>query len=320
MSADTKRKAPAFQFYADDFLAGTADMSAEEVGGYIRLLCHQWTKGGIPNDEERAGRMAGLMGSPSIRYVLAKFSPCDDGMLRNARLEQVRQDQADYKAKQATSGKVGAQKRWSKYQNDGDPNRVAIATPMATPMAKQWPEHSSPSPTPTPEIQSEIQSPLTPQWGMGLESLKQATVKQSLTDAPSIELESFKLRIGSWFKRRPNTTWSEKEMKALKAVSAYKTPEDELNALEAYYNSSSSYLRRDIITLLNNWNTEIDRAKQPPTQNTLNHGPQSDPIARRNALLGDDVAQQQAEAARISRERYLAEQQRFEATGLTPFD
>jgi hypothetical protein len=56
------------------------------------------------------------------------------------------------------------------------------------------------------------------------------------------------------------------------------------------------------------------------TQNTPTHGPQSDPIARRNALLGDDVAQQQAEAARISRERYIAEQQRFEATGLTPFD
>jgi hypothetical protein len=150
--------------------------------------------------------------------------------------------------------------------------------------------------------------------------MKQASPEQCLSNAPSMDLESFKLRIGSWFKRRPNTTWSEKEMKALKAVSAYKTPEDELNALEAYYNSSSSYLRRDIITLLNNWNTEIDRAKQPPTQNTPNHGPQSDPIARRNALLGDDVAQQQAEAARISRERYIAEQQRFEATGLTPFD
>ena len=158
-----KRRAPAFQFYADDFLAGTSDMSAEEVGGYIRLLCHQWTKGGIPNDEERAGRMAGLMGSPSIRYVLAKFSPCDDGMLRNARLEQVRQDQADYKAKQATSGKAGAEKRWSKCQKDGDPNGEPIATPMATPMAGRWPEDSSPSPTPTPEIQTKIQSPLTPQ-------------------------------------------------------------------------------------------------------------------------------------------------------------
>ena len=158
---EKKRKAPAFQFYADDFLAGTADMSAEEVGGYIRLLCHQWTKGGIPNDEERAGRMAGLIGSQSIRYILAKFSLSDDGMLRNARLEQVRQGQADYKAKQAVSGKAGAEKRWKKCQNDSDPNCELIATPMA----ERWPEDSSPSPTPTPEIQTKIQSPLTPQAG-----------------------------------------------------------------------------------------------------------------------------------------------------------
>jgi len=108
MSEETKRKAPAFQFYADDFLAGTSDMSAEEVGGYIRLLCHQWTKGGIPNDPDRAGRMATLLGSPSLGYVLAKFSLCEDGMLRNERLEQVRADQEAYKAKQATAGRNGA--------------------------------------------------------------------------------------------------------------------------------------------------------------------------------------------------------------------
>ena len=93
MNEDKKtRKAPAFQFYADDFLAGTADMSAEEVGGYIRLLCHQWSKGGIPSDEDRSARIAGLMGSPSIRYVLAKFTLCDGDMLKNVRLEQIRQD------------------------------------------------------------------------------------------------------------------------------------------------------------------------------------------------------------------------------------
>ena len=144
------RKAPAFQFYADDFLAGTADMAAEEVGGYIRLLCHQWSKGGIPSDEERSARIAGLIGSPSIRYVLAKFTLCDGDMLKNARLEQIRQEQADYKSKQASSGKTGAQKRWDKVKSDGNPNGVAIATPMATPMANGWQSDSSPSPTPTP--------------------------------------------------------------------------------------------------------------------------------------------------------------------------
>jgi hypothetical protein len=107
--------------------------------------------------------MAGLMGSPSVGYVLAKFSPCEDGMLRNARMERVRDEQAAFKARQSTSGKSGAQKRWSKCQNDGDPNGdpngVAIATPMATPMANGWPEHSSPSPSPTPNNKEESIAP-----------------------------------------------------------------------------------------------------------------------------------------------------------------
>jgi uncharacterized protein YdaU (DUF1376 family) len=168
MNEDKKtRKAPAFQFYADDFLAGTSDMSAEEVGGYIRLLCHQWTKGGIPNDPDRAGRMATLLGSPSLGYVLAKFSLCDDGMLRNERLEQVRAEQEAYKLRQASSGRNGAEKRWSKWQKDGDPNGdpngVAIATPMATPMAKRWPEDSSPSPTPNKKDTAAPKSP----WDVG---------------------------------------------------------------------------------------------------------------------------------------------------------
>jgi hypothetical protein len=242
--------------------------------------------------------MAGLIGSPSIRYILAKFSLSDDGMLRNARLEQVRQGQADYKAKQAVSGKAGAEKRWKKCQNDSDPN----GEPIATPMAERWPEDSSPSPSPspTPEIQTKIQPPFTPQGGK--------------------EVEEIKTRIGSWFSRRASTIWSDKETKALKAVIALQTPPEDIDALEIRYKSGNQYLRRDIITLLNNWNTEIDRAKQPTAQLSLTHGQPSDAIARRNSLLGDDVAEQQAEAARISRAKDEAAMRRFEATGLTPWD
>ena len=239
MSEESKRKAPAFQFYADDFLAGTSDMSAEEVGGYIRLLCHQWTKGGIPNDPDRAGRMATLLGSPSLGYVLAKFSLCDDGMLRNERLEQVRADQDAYKAKQATAGRNGALKRWSKWPDDGDPNSdpngLAIATPMATPMARAWPEDSSPSPTP-----------------------KEDTKKEK---ALSPELESFRLRVGAMVRRRHDTRWSSKEIKALKEVFELNTPEDDILLVEARYKSKDPYLRRDAMALLNNWNGEVDKVR-----------------------------------------------------------
>ena len=239
MSEESKRKAPAFQFYADDFLAGTSEMSAEEVGGYIRLLCHQWTKGGIPNDPDRVARIAGLMGSPCVGYVMAKFRLSDGHTLKNERLEKVREEQNAFKARQSAAGTNGAAKRWNKCPDDGDPNGVAMATPMATPMAGAWPEHSSPSPSP---------SPLN------------TDTKKAPRDLPP-ELEAFRLRVGALIRRRPTTQWSTKEIKALKEIFDFNTPEEDLVALEARYQSDDKYLRRELMTLLNNWNGEIDKVR-----------------------------------------------------------
>ena len=44
-------KAPAFQFYAQDFLTGVMDLTMEERGIYITLLARQWAvfnEKGIP--------------------------------------------------------------------------------------------------------------------------------------------------------------------------------------------------------------------------------------------------------------------------------
>ena len=248
MSEDLKRKAPAFLFYADDFLAGTSDMSAEEVGGYIRLLCHQWTKGSIPNDHERVARMAGLMGSPCVGYVLAKFRLCDGHTLKNERLEKVRAEHQAFKARQSTAGANGAAKRWGKCPDDGDPNGVAIATPMAAPwpehsqaiagpMATQWPEDSSPSPSPTPKEDTKKEKALSP------------------------DLEAFRLRVGAMLRRRPSTKWSTSEIKKLKEVFELNTPEEDLVRLEQRYKSNDPYLSRELETLLNHWNGEIDKTQ-----------------------------------------------------------
>ena len=52
MSDDAhKKRAPAFQMYADDFLGGTITMNNEEKGAYITLLCLQWTKGSVTRHE-----------------------------------------------------------------------------------------------------------------------------------------------------------------------------------------------------------------------------------------------------------------------------
>lgn len=74
--------------------------------------------------------------------------------------------------------------------------------------------------------------------------------------------ESFRLRIGSWFNRRPSTEWSAKELKAL--ASLPETSDEEMEALEQRYLSTdrdtAKYRRQEILTLLNNWGGEVIRA------------------------------------------------------------
>ena len=47
-------KSPAFQFYPADFLSDSKVilMSNEEVGCYIKLICHGWLEGSIPSNIE----------------------------------------------------------------------------------------------------------------------------------------------------------------------------------------------------------------------------------------------------------------------------
>ena len=62
-------------------------------------------------------------------------------------------------------------------------------------------------------------------------------------------------------RRRPTTQWSTKEIKALKEIFDFNTPEEDLVALEARYQSNDPYLRRELMTLLNNWNGEVDKVR-----------------------------------------------------------
>jgi hypothetical protein len=133
-----KTKAPAFQFYPDDFVGGVADMTQAEVGAYILLLCSQWGRGSIPTDLQRAALIAK---GPVTRHVMDKFP---DG--KNRRLENVRDNLEQYRTAQSANGAKGASKRW---------HSGAMATPSPThsdttvsPMAR----NSSPSPSPTPTL------------------------------------------------------------------------------------------------------------------------------------------------------------------------
>lgn len=151
MKEKTKRKAPAFQFYADDFLSGTLEMSQSDVGAYIRLLCHQWSRGSIPVETEKQQRLAG--GSFSVD-VLSKFQESENGQLKNIRLEEEREKQRLYRELQSRKGQESAKKRLG-FNNGSTAvqptvNRGSISVPTETQPDTQpngQPKLNSPSPS-----------------------------------------------------------------------------------------------------------------------------------------------------------------------------
>jgi hypothetical protein len=146
MSSQPKRKAPAFQLYADDFLAGTMDMTQQEVGAYIRLLCHQWCRGMLPACAEKMQRVAGGIVSAD---VLAKFPVCEDGNRRNSRLEQVRADSDAFRRMQSEK----ASKRWNSPKQPTPPgNAAAYPAEDAPASVRDMPGTCSPSPSPSPVL------------------------------------------------------------------------------------------------------------------------------------------------------------------------
>jgi uncharacterized protein YdaU (DUF1376 family) len=107
-------KAPAFQFYASDFLTGTTLMSNAEVGLYIRLLCLQAENGSIPDDVERIVRAYGEEARHLWGGVRPKFNPgSTEGTLVNERLSVVLQARDEFRKRQSEKGKASAASRSS---------------------------------------------------------------------------------------------------------------------------------------------------------------------------------------------------------------
>jgi len=126
-------KPPAFQFYPDDFIGGTVDLSAEQCGGYIRLLCYQWGAGAIPESKEAQDRVAGCS---VCDQVLSKFPRG-----KNKRMEAERRKQAEYRAKQSLKGQASAKARFNRGSTVVQPRAVDV---------RLQPEGNSPSPSPSP--------------------------------------------------------------------------------------------------------------------------------------------------------------------------
>lgn len=115
----SKTKAPAFQFYAQDFLTGTLDMTMEEKGIYITLLSIQWSKGEIP--KERLGLLIHREWDGVPDLVKKKFTDLGD-TVRNERLYLAKVKMDEFREKQRVNGLKGGRPKTQNKTNK-NPNK-----------------------------------------------------------------------------------------------------------------------------------------------------------------------------------------------------
>jgi uncharacterized protein YdaU (DUF1376 family) len=183
-------KRPAFQFYPADFLVGTAMMSAEEVGCYIRLLCYQWDSNGLPNDDAQLARLGGCHGN-AVALIRHKFGMCQDGLLRNARLEEVRQEQEQYREKQ----RENAKKRWVGNATAMPPHDSGIKAASNWHMPNAC-SSSSPSPSNT-STKVEVGAPKKSYL------LDEEFWSEMKRHYPNIDVEAESRKMDAWLLARP---------------------------------------------------------------------------------------------------------------------
>ena len=85
----TRRSSPWVPLYTDDFVSGTVDMTAEEIGCYLLLLCFQQQRQTIPSAPDTLRRICRMdldRWEKVSAAVLRKFVRDEDGNLYNVRM------------------------------------------------------------------------------------------------------------------------------------------------------------------------------------------------------------------------------------------
>lgn len=218
-------------------------LSLEEEGAYIRLLAFCWQHGSIPADPEQCAKLIGKGSSTNLVRVvqqLFELSSDDASRMVHERLDEERVKQAVWREKCSGGGKKSAENRKNLKGSS-----TTLARVVGTGLQLKGNSSSSSSSSSTP---ISPQPPAPPSLDLEVETLS-ASIPQE------------QIEVASWFGRRPTTEWSEKELKAWGKIPKPIDPDD-WKAIRWYYTQSGcAYLRKDLVTLLNNWTGEIDRAK-----------------------------------------------------------
>lgn len=184
-------KSPAFQFYVQDFMVGTLHFSAEEVGAYIRLLCHQWDVGYIEENEKKLKKITGIS-AKKCEKILKKFSKGEDGFLKNLRLEAERTKQLELRKRRSEAGRRGNDVKYNQSQSDP----IATAK-QAEKSRKGIALQSSSSSSTSIEIQNTVVEKASPSTSLFFEMFRRAAGRH-ITDGELLK------EVGKFQNKYPN--------------------------------------------------------------------------------------------------------------------
>ena len=94
----------------DNFIADTVNLTNEEIGLYLRLLCYAWkNEAKLPNDMDRLKRICHYADEKMINYILAQYFR-EEGKTYYSKAQR-----EEWLWVQEKSGKASesAKKRWS---------------------------------------------------------------------------------------------------------------------------------------------------------------------------------------------------------------
>lgn len=111
---------PAVLFYTSDFLTGVIDMTMEERGQYITLLCYQHQKGHIKEETIRL-----LVGSCSVN-VMKHFIRDEEGNFYNKRMDIEKEKRHNFTESRRENGKKGGRPKQEKEKPSGKPSENLV--------------------------------------------------------------------------------------------------------------------------------------------------------------------------------------------------
>lgn len=246
-----------YPHHIGDYQRDTAHLSVTEHGVYRLLLDHCYaTERPLPADHGtlcRIIRANSKSERDAIATVTAQFFQATPDGLTHKRVAEEITEYARLKERNRTNGQKGGKpKKGKPPPTHSKPSGLADGSGSLTQTkANQEPIANSQVQTPNPP-----EPPASPSLdGFSLETVE----PEPKVWTPNEQ----QLTVARWFNRRETTQWSDKERRAWKAANP-QAPDIAL--LASYYTAEIpkqwDYRRRDLLTLLNNWPGELDRARR----------------------------------------------------------